>query len=133
MVVKRWWVALIALAALALAFVLLAARDDGLGWLRTYGGIEKKSIVRYEYQEGYRVAHRFDFATLPKGLELDIANRVDHNQTVETMIPGVIDATLKDGWNVNFYAPGRSVEVYLYIRPNWLERQWLAIKRFLGL
>jgi hypothetical protein len=126
---KRWGIVLAAVGLLALLFALLPPRDDGLDWIRAYGGKEQH-WTRPEVEPGsYWTSYQFLFDQEPPGLESELISRA---KSVETQSPGLLGATLRDGWRVSFNAKEGVLFIDRYVQPNWFDRQWNSLKRFIG-
>ncbi len=123
---KRRWLAVAAVALCATAAVVWP-RDDGLNWIRSYGGDE--TVTGYEFEEKYGayVVHEFVF---PKGVPVSLAGEIRKAKIIEPPPagglpgPGVTKVTLDDN---------KTVTAGRVTRYSWLQIQWDAVQRRIGL
>jgi hypothetical protein len=127
---KRWWIVLAAVGMFGLLVALLTPRDDGLNWIRTFGGTETHLGPR-RFGEQTWIDYEFNYVQVPNGLEQALNQRIGN--TIETQIPGLLDAELDGGLYVVFSASDRKLSVSRLVEPPWLVRQWLAFKRSIGI
>jgi hypothetical protein len=126
---RRRWKALVVVAAVALFASLLfplPPRDDGLDWIRKYGG---KEIVRYNGEVDVNRGRppettlkwlEFKFDRIPRALLAEIQHRSEKQAH-------------DDRATVIVQAKERTIVVIQYHRPNWLQRKWRYIRLMLGL
>lgn len=117
---RRWYLLAVigAVVLLASLLLLLPVREDGLDWVRKYGGTEQSVDLDFETKGGSAVRSvTFTFAAPPAGLEQEARIHVSsydwdqgHRFTSET----------KDGWTLSFSGEGRELT---FVRElNWFER-----------
>lgn len=130
---RGWKVGLIATAAalVVVAALQFAPKDDGLDWIRKYGGSETVMMAQLnETTEVYH--HSFTFKDVPLGLVREIkAWRTAHPQirhgSLET---GIISIAYRDERPSSanpVQAANEPVFVSRIIQLSWLERQWRAL------
>jgi hypothetical protein len=131
---RRWKVLAVVLGAVALLVGLLSLlppRDDGLDWIRKYGGIETVEPIHLNYWNpaisprnldedfrGYRHSFRFRVISSKSIRELNRRLTKELSPTVHVM---KIDHRRAETLVIERYEP----------RP-WIERQWILVERTLG-
>ena len=125
---KRRWKFL--LLGCIIAFGLLGIlfsmpKDDGLNWVRAYGGKETVRVTEYGMGEFDVVDHEFTFpGRMPKKLEADVLAWMDNKHPQAVDEPNLYYVTVNDDLTM--------VKAMRTTKPTWLERQWNSLQRQLG-
>jgi hypothetical protein len=123
---RRRWKALVAVGAFVFVAVLffLPPRDDGLDWVRKYGGQEEHRVemdvskVPGRPDDAVIDWTEFDFSKIPEALIQEISKRKSRSSDTKRLV-----------WvdQVN-----QSVLILDFRRRTWLEKHWFGIKQSFG-
>jgi hypothetical protein len=128
---RRQWKVLVVVGALTLLaglLFLLPPRGDGLDWVRKYGGTESRYKLTGRLNNPDGLILDFRFQELPEPLLTEARSRLTWGKLVRPMSTAMIGSeAITVDWRLNTISLTRFDD-----RP-WIERQWSAFKRLLGI
>jgi hypothetical protein len=132
---RRRWKALVAVGAVALLAGLFLRRphhDDGLDWIRKYGGRERKnpdSLMYGSVNPVKLVSSEFTFKSVPRRL-LSELKEISVDEPIEKPPTPYFAGTLPDGYSFTWEPVELRLTVGKQTKPSWLD---LAKLRLAGL